>query len=142
MKQIKQLASNHILLYSLELWIPKYYSLTHAPSCLQDKENFSLPSWMQVKWPEFQLPLISLEIIHYKKWNIDMQGACILGRQDSLLVSTFLGVSVFVAQILMIKRTTTSEQNFSPKIRSAQTTISSYLLPTPVWSVSRYVSRI
>lgn len=55
----------------------------HAPGHLQDKENFSLTWQMQVKQPEFQFPLILQEIVQYKKWNVEMQGDCILGMQDS-----------------------------------------------------------
>lgn len=68
----------------------------HAPGYLHDKENFLLPSWMQVKWPEFQLSSISLEIVHCKKLNVGnvgMQEACILGMQIVPTGTTFFWVS-------------------------------------------------
>lgn len=65
--------------YSFRVQIFPRYTPMHTPGYLHDKENLPLPSWMQVKWPEFQLSVISLEIIHCKKLNVEMQEACILG---------------------------------------------------------------
>lgn len=75
------------------------YTPMHAPGCLHDRENFHLPSWVQVKWPEFQLSAIllefqlsaiSLETVHCKKLNVEMQEACILGMQIAPTGTTFL----------------------------------------------------
>lgn len=67
------------------------YTPMHGPGCLHDKENFLLPSWMQVEWPEFQLSVISLESFYCKKLNVEMQEASILGMQIAPTGTKFLG---------------------------------------------------
>lgn len=101
------------------------YTPMHAPRCLHIKENFLLPSWMQVKWPEFQLSVISLEIVHCKKLNVEMQEACFLGMQIAPTGTAFLGCLMPVHEKLMVKPTTRTEQNFSLKMRPPEITMPS-----------------
>lgn len=60
-----------------------YYTLTHAPRLLQSKEKFlpSLTDATEMVWTSVSSN--SLEIVPRKKWNLEMQGTCILGMPIS-----------------------------------------------------------